>query len=163
MLIAVVDFQPFDDVNKRVSRLAAKMPFIKRNLSLMFFADVPQSLCTDAILSVYEQSEVNLLKDVFIWAYGRSAEQYAAVRQSLGEPDPFRSMHSAALRQIVSEVEILQIGALLPLSRHLPPTGVSGVLLERGQLGKDVVTYQELRQCILGRFIQYAGEEAPQA
>jgi hypothetical protein len=53
---------------------------------------------------VYERNEVDLLKDVFIWAYGRSAEQYAAVRQSLGEPDPFRFKHSAALRQIVSEV-----------------------------------------------------------
>jgi hypothetical protein len=49
-------------------------------------------------------NQVDLLKDVFIWAYERSAQQYAAVRQSLGEPDPFRFKHSAALRQIVSEV-----------------------------------------------------------
>ena len=96
--------QPFDDVNKRVSRLAANIPFIKRNLSPLSFTDVPQSLYTDAILSVYELNDVDLLKDVFIWAYGRSAEQYAAVRQSLGEPDPFRFKHSAALRQIVSQV-----------------------------------------------------------
>ena len=96
--------QPFDDVNKRVSRLAANIPFIKRNLSPLSFTDVPQSLYTDAVLSVYERNEVDLLKDVFIWAYGRSAAQYAAVRQSLGEPDPFRFKHSAALRQIVSEV-----------------------------------------------------------
>jgi hypothetical protein len=47
---------------------------------------------------------VELLKDVFLWAYGRSTQQYAAVRQSLGEPDPFRSKHGAALREIVSRV-----------------------------------------------------------
>jgi len=41
---------------------------------------------------------------VFIWAYGRSAEKYSAVRQSLGEPDPFRFKHSAALREVVSRV-----------------------------------------------------------
>jgi hypothetical protein len=41
---------------------------------------------------------------VFIWAYERSAARYAAVRQSLGEPDPFRFKHKAALRQIVAEV-----------------------------------------------------------
>jgi hypothetical protein len=35
--------------------------------------------------------------------YGRSAAQYTAVLQSLGEPDPFRFKHSAALRQIVSD------------------------------------------------------------
>lgn len=45
-----------------------------------------------------------MLKDVFIWAYERSAAHYVAVRQSLGEPDPFRIQHRAALRQIVSEV-----------------------------------------------------------
>jgi hypothetical protein len=96
--------QPFDDVNKRVSRLAANIPFIKRNLSPLSFTDVPRSLYTEAVLGVYELNKVDLLKDIFIWAYGRSAERYAAVRQSLGEPDPFRFKHSAALRQIVSEV-----------------------------------------------------------
>ena len=34
----------------------------------------------------------------------RSAARYAAVRQSVGEPDPFRFKHRAALRQIVGEV-----------------------------------------------------------
>lgn len=32
--------QPFDDVNKRVSRLAANIPFIKSNLSPLSFTDV---------------------------------------------------------------------------------------------------------------------------
>ena len=96
--------QPFDDVNKRVSRLAANIPFIKRNLSPLSFTDVPRTLYTDAILGVYELNKVDLLRDVFIWAYERSAARYAAVRQSLGEPDPFRFKHRAALRQIVGEV-----------------------------------------------------------
>ncbi len=96
--------QPFDDVNKRVSRLSANIPFIKRNLSPLSFTDVPRSLYTDAVLGVYELNKLDLLRDVFMWAYGRSAERYAAVRQSLGEPDPFRFKHSAALREIVGEV-----------------------------------------------------------
>ncbi|MGA8439696.1 MAG: hypothetical protein WB762_01435 [Candidatus Sulfotelmatobacter sp.] len=58
----------------------------------------------DAILGVYELNKVDLLRDVFIWAYERSAARYAAVRQSLGEPDPFRFKHKAALQQIVGEV-----------------------------------------------------------
>lgn len=96
--------QPFDDVNKRVSRLSANIPFIKRNLSPLSFIDVPRALYLDAILAVYELTKVDLLRDVFIWAYERSAVRYAAVRQSLGEPDPFRFRHRAALRQIVGEV-----------------------------------------------------------
>jgi hypothetical protein len=96
--------KPFDDVNKRVSRLSANIPFIKLNLSPLSFIDVPRALYTDAVLGVYELNKVDLLRDVFIWAYERSAARYAAVQQSLGEPDPFRFKHKAALRQIVGEV-----------------------------------------------------------
>jgi Fic/DOC family protein len=96
--------QPFDDVNKRVSRLSANIPFIKCNLSPLSFIDVPRELYMDAVLGVYELNKVDLLRDVFIWAYERSAARYGAVRQSLGEPDPFRFKHKAALRQIVGEV-----------------------------------------------------------
>ncbi|MGA2351340.1 MAG: DUF1488 family protein [Terracidiphilus sp.] len=96
--------QPFDDVNKRVSRLAANIPFIKRNLSPLSFTGVPRSSYTDAMLSVYELNKVDLLKDVFFWAYERSTERYAAVRQSLGDPDPFRQRHREALREIVGDV-----------------------------------------------------------
>jgi hypothetical protein len=93
--------QPFDDVNKRVSRLAANIPLIKRNLSPLSFTDVPRPLYTDAVLGIYELRKTDLLKDVFVWAYERSAARYAAVRQSLGEPDPFRLRHRAQLRDVI--------------------------------------------------------------
>lgn len=96
--------QPFDDVNKRVSRLAANIPLIKGNLSPLSFEGVPREVYTDAVLGVYELNRTELLRDVFIWAYERSAARYAAVRQSLGEPDPFRLRHRAALRAIVGSV-----------------------------------------------------------
>jgi len=104
IMVQLPYLQPFDDVNKRVSRLAANIPFIQRNLTPLSFTDVPRSLYTNAILGVYELNKVELLKDVFLWAYNRSAEQYAAVRQSLGVPDPFRVKHEAARRRIVSDV-----------------------------------------------------------
>lgn len=104
VMVQLPYLQPFDDVNKRVSRLAANIPFIKRNLSPLSFTDVPRSLYTEAILGVYEMNQIDLLKDVFIWAYERSAERYAAVRQSLGEPDPFRFRYSAALKEVVAQV-----------------------------------------------------------
>lgn len=96
--------QPFDDVNKRVSRLAANIPLIKTNLSPLSFEDLPVDVYTEAILGVYELRRVELLRDVFIWAYERSAARYAAVRQSLGEPDPFRMRHRAALREVIAAV-----------------------------------------------------------
>ena len=96
--------QPFDDVNKRVSRLAANIPLIQGNLSPLSFEDVPQQLYTEAMLGVYELNRVELLRDVFLWAYQRSAARYAAVRQSVGEPDPFRMQHRAALCEVVGTV-----------------------------------------------------------
>jgi hypothetical protein len=96
--------QPFDDVNKRVSRLSANIPLIKGNLSPLSFEGVPRAIYADAILGVYELNRVELLRDLFVWAYERSAARYAAVRQSLGEPDPFRLRHRAALREIVGAV-----------------------------------------------------------
>lgn len=96
--------QPFDDVNKRVSRLAANIPLIKSNFSPLSFADVPKQTYTEAVLGVYELNKVDLLKDVFIWAYERSASNYAAVRQSLGEPDPFRLRYRTELRTVIAEV-----------------------------------------------------------
>ena len=96
--------QPFDDVNKRVSRMAANIPFIRANLSPLSFTDVPRELYVQAMLGVYELNGIDLLRDLFIWAYERSAARYAAVRQSLGEPDPFRLRHRDALRTVVADV-----------------------------------------------------------
>lgn len=104
VMVQLPYLQPFDDVNKRVSRLAANIPLIKVNLSPLSFADVPRETYVEAILGVYELNKIDLLKNVFIWAYERSAARYAAVRQSLGEPDPFRLRYRTHLREIVGEV-----------------------------------------------------------
>lgn len=96
--------QPFDDVNKRVSRVGANIPLIKANLAPLAFTDVPRSTYIEAILGVYELRKFSLLRDVFIWAYERSAARYAAVRQSLGAPDPFVLRHRADLKEVMREI-----------------------------------------------------------
>lgn len=96
--------QPFEDVNKRVSRLAANLPLIRHNLCPLSFVDVPERAYIDGILGVYELNRIELLRDVFIWAYERSCARYSAVRQSLGEPDAFRLRHRALVAETVSEV-----------------------------------------------------------
>ena len=96
--------QPFEDVNKRVSRLAANLPLIRENLSPLSFVDVPERAYVDGTLGVYELNRIELLRDVFVWAYERSCARYAAVRQSLGEPDPFRLRYRALVADAVSEI-----------------------------------------------------------
>ncbi len=96
--------QPFDDVNKRVSRLAANIPLIQHNLCPLSFVDVPPAVYISAMLGVYELNRVELLCDVFAWAYKRSCARYSAVRQSLGEPDPFRLRYRTHIFDTVAEV-----------------------------------------------------------
>jgi hypothetical protein len=110
VMVQIPYLQPFDDVNKRVSRLAANIPLIRGNLSPLSFADVPRQTYTEAVLGVYELNKIDLLKDVFIWAYERSAARYAAVRQSLGEPDPFRLRYREQLREIISDLIRSRVG-----------------------------------------------------
>ena len=76
VMVQLPYLQPFDDVNKRVSRLAANIPLIKSNLSPLSFEDVPRDIYTEAVLGVYELNRHQLLRDVFIWAYRRSAARY---------------------------------------------------------------------------------------
>jgi len=104
VLVHLPYLQPFEDVNKRVSRLAANIPLIKANLRPLSFVDVPKDIYTSGMLSVYELNRIELLRDVFVWAYQRSAQQYAAVRNTLGEPDPFKLRHREALRTLIAEI-----------------------------------------------------------
>ncbi len=96
--------QPFLDVNKRVSRLGANIPFIKHNLSPLSFVDVPEQAYIDGTLGVYEVNRIDLLRDVFVWAYERSCQRYVAIKESLPEPDPLRMRNREALIDVVSEI-----------------------------------------------------------
>ena len=96
--------QPFEDVNKRVSRLAANLPLIRDNLCPLSFIDVPERDYIDGTLGVYELNRVELLRDVFCWAYERSCARYSAVRQSLGEPDPFRLRYRELIAGCVRDI-----------------------------------------------------------
>jgi Fic family protein len=103
-MVHIPYLQPFEDVNKRVSRLAANIPLIRRNVCPLSFVDVPERDYIDGILGVYELNKIELLRDVFAWAYERSCARYAAVRRSLGEPDPFRLRYRKTLAEFVEAI-----------------------------------------------------------
>ena len=91
-------------MNKRVSRLAANIPLIRNNLSPLSFTGVPSRAYIDGIIGVYELNKIELLRDVFIWAYERSAYRYGVVRDSLVEPDPFRTHYSKQVSELVRSI-----------------------------------------------------------
>lgn len=104
LMVHLPYLQPFEDVNKRVSRLAANIPLIRVNLCPLSFIDVPERAYVDAMIGVYELNRIELLRDVFIWAYERSCQQYVAVRQQLIPPDTFRLRYRAELTDAVRAI-----------------------------------------------------------
>ena len=112
LMVHIPYLQPFVDVNKRTSRLASNIPLIRRNLVPLSFLDVPVQIYTDCLIGVYELNRVELLRDLYVWAYERSVRQYKTVRDSLPEPDPFRLRYRTALAEVVGEI----------VRRRIPPT-----------------------------------------
>jgi len=104
VMVQIPYLQPFEDVNKRVSRLAANIPPIKHNLSPLSFVDVPERAYVEGTMAVYELNRIELLRDVFVWAYERSCLRYVAVKESVPQPDPLRLRNREALIEVVSDV-----------------------------------------------------------
>jgi len=103
-MVHIPYLQPFVDVNKRVSRLAANIPFIKANLRPLSFVDVPERAYVEGTLAVCEHARVDLLRDVFTWAYERSCQNFKAIAGALPEPDPLRLKYRAELREAVARL-----------------------------------------------------------
>ena len=104
LMVHIPYLQPFDDVNKRVSRLATNIPLIRENLCPLSFIDVPKHAYVEGTLAVYEQNRTELLRDVFVWAYERSCARYSAVRKSLGQPDLFKTRYRQEITEVIQEV-----------------------------------------------------------
>ncbi|MBY0572541.1 MAG: Fic family protein, partial [Undibacterium sp.] len=58
MMVHLPYLQPFSDVNKRTSRLAANLPLFRANLCPLTFLDVPESAYSRAMMGVYELTRV---------------------------------------------------------------------------------------------------------
>lgn len=124
LMVHLPYLQPFEDVNKRVSRLAANIPLIKGNLSPLSFIDVPERAYVDALLGVYELNRIELLRDVFVWAYERSCQQYVAVKTQLVPPDTFRLRCRAALAEAVCAIVRGGLPATIEVVRQSMPASV---------------------------------------
>lgn len=117
LMVNIPYLQPFEDVNKRVSRLGANIPLIKQNLSPLSFIDMPEAPYFQGTQAVYEFNRTELLADVYLAAYERSCQRYAAIVRSLPEPDPARLRYRDQIRAAVRN---LVVEGSARLSDHLP-------------------------------------------
>jgi len=96
--------QPFEDGNKRVSRIAANIPLMLYNQAPLSFLDVDREDYALAMMGIYESCDVSMAVDLFDWTYRRSQTKYKVVMESMGSPDPFRVKYREALNQAIGLV-----------------------------------------------------------
>ncbi len=96
--------QPFEDGNKRCSRLAANIPLMLYNCAPLSFLDVEPQDYALAMIGVYELLDVSLASELFAWSYRRGLRKYAVVLESMGMPDPFRVRHRERLNDAIQSV-----------------------------------------------------------
>lgn len=135
MMVQLPYLQPFEDVNKRVSRLAANIPLIRADLCPLSFVDVPERAYIAGTMGVYEMTRVELLRDVFVWAYERSCQRYVVIRDSIAEPDRFRMRYREALVEVVSQIV---------REKKRPTADAIRTLAERVVQSRDIPRFVEL-------------------
>lgn len=151
LMVHLPYLQPFEDVNKRVSRLAANIPFIQHNLCPLSFIDVPQQAYVDAMLGVYELNRVELLRDVFVWAYGRSCQQYVAVQQNMGKPDVFRMRY----RRELSDVVAAMVRGIAPATEEALLRRMPLEVAQADQSGFTALALLELKALHAGNAVRF--------
>jgi Fic/DOC family len=142
--------QPFADINKRTSRLAANLPLFRANLCPLTFLDVPEQAYSRATLGVYELTRVELLRDLYVWAYERSTQEYLAIKQELAEPDPtrlaYRELIKRTIRDVVQHPEADTLATIAQAMAQVPQA-------DRDEVQALVV--QELRRLHEGVLARY--------
>ncbi len=93
--------QPFEDGNKRTSRLAANIPLMLYNCAPLSFLDVDPDDYAAAMMGIYEFRDASIAANLFEWIYRRSIKKYEVVLESMGAPDPLRLRYRQTLNDAI--------------------------------------------------------------
>jgi len=144
--------QPFIDVNKRTSRLAANLPLFRANLCPLTFIGLPENSYNTSLLGVYESTRVEALRDVYVWAYERSTQEYLAIKQNLQAPDPLRLQWRQLIKQTLHNV--LSQPNLDPL--ELIASAIANEVQKSEQEDVRALIIEELKRVHIGVLARYS-------
>ena len=77
--------QPFQDGNKRTSRIAMNIPLVKNELAPFSFSDMSKRDYMFGLLAFYERGRHEFLAKTFAHAYELSAERYSELINHINE------------------------------------------------------------------------------
>ncbi len=158
LLVHIPYLQAFEDFNKRVSRLAANIPFIKKNLAPLSFTNIQTDDYIDAVLAVYELNDIRLLMSLFISGYEHSVRRYKVIKDNANLPDPFKMQYRAAIKAIVQKIILDKVNQQQVISfirqwmEHEIPAD--------HQAQFQAIIEQELMNLHIGNFVRYQVSEA---
>jgi fido (protein-threonine AMPylation protein) len=92
--------QPFEDCNKRTSRVACNIPLLRSGILPMSWMDTDHRDYISGVLSIYERNETALLEEIFVEGYLRATERFQLISRTR-EPEAVAVMYRGELRQYV--------------------------------------------------------------
>jgi fido (protein-threonine AMPylation protein) len=119
--VNIAYLQPFEDGNKRTSRLSANLPLLMSNCAPLSFLDVEPEAYAYAMMGVYEERDVSLAVELFAATYVRSIDKYRVALQSFGVGTPLRARYRVQLADAVRRVVAGEQLAGVTESLHIQP------------------------------------------
>lgn len=113
LLVHLPYLQPFEDCNKRTSRVACNIPLLRKGVLPMSWVGVDVRSYEDGLVAVYEQNSPALLAEVFYEGYMRSTEEFEAIRvRPLDGPNDIALRYRNEIRAVVRTVVHEGLGAM---------------------------------------------------
>lgn len=84
-MVFIPYMQPFQDGNKRTSRIAMNIPLVKNELAPFSFSDIGKRDYIFGLLAFYERGRHSFLAESFVGAYERSAVRYSSLVNFINE------------------------------------------------------------------------------
>ncbi len=95
---------PFASLNKRTARVAANIPLMAAGYCPHAFSELPRDAYVEGLHAIFELCRVDLMRDVYVWSYERSAARLKSLREAAVAPDPFRRRWREALIEAIGTV-----------------------------------------------------------
>ena len=103
---------------------------------------------------MYELTRVELLRDLYLWAYERSTQEYLAIRQTLAEPDPLRLAYRDVIRRSVRDV-VRRPGEDTLDAIRLAAQGWADTVAEADRENLESLVIEEMRRLHEGVLARY--------
>lgn len=139
--VSLAYLQPFEDGNKRTSRMSANIPLLLYNCAPLSFLDVTSNDYGMAMTGIYELLDTSIAVDLFAWTYRRSIAKYAARMAAAEQPDPIRARYREAIAEVVARV-VRDGASLVQAITELGLESVVSTELQR-MVGEDLLRLGE--------------------